>query len=392
LRAGGRRGAGRQPFARLRLAARPIPSGGPHSARLRLAARFACSGLAAAAALLGLACATRLELGERRYREGDRLAALEIWRSVPEDSAERPRAERRIREVEAEFERLVVQYKQRARYFEERGRLAESILSYRLALALQPSDLAALDHVQELARVLAARKGELRSAYADAMAKGDLARAGADFERLRALDPLDPELETQSRQLEAALGAEIERLGRVGRAAFGAGNHAAAERAFRGVLALAPEDESARGYLSYIAAIRSAGNAAGAPPSAFDPAGFATEARIRAEGFHQNSLAAEREGDLYAAIRQELLALEVDPGHAAAREHLAGLRLRLAPELERLIEAGRSAFRNEDLYSALEAWRHALLIDPENERTRAYVARAERQLQNLERLRAEPAE
>ena len=158
------------------------------------------------------------------------------------------------------------------------------------------------------------------------------------------------------------------------------------------MLALDPEDESARGYLSYIATIRSAGNRAGAPPSAFDPAAFATEAGIRAEGFHQNSLAAEREGDLYGAIRQELLALEVDPGHAAAREHLASVRLRLAPQIERLIDAGRGAFRNEDLYSALEAWRQALLIDPENERTRAYVARAERQLQNLERLRAEPAE
>jgi hypothetical protein len=31
-----------------------------------------------------------------------------------------------------------------------------------------------------------------------------------------------------------------------------------------------------------------------------------------------------------------------------------------------------------------------LLIDPENERLRAYISRAERQLENLERLRAEP--
>jgi tetratricopeptide (TPR) repeat protein len=342
--------------------------------------------------LLALACATPLELGERRYREGDRLAALEIWRSVPEDSADRARVERRIAEVEAEFERLVVQYKQRGRYFEERGRLAESILSYRLALALQPSDLAALDHVQELARALASRKSELRGAYEDAMAAGDLARARSLLEELRALDPLDPELETASRQIEAALRSEIERLARTGRSAFGAGSLAAAERAFRGVLALDPDDESARGHLSYIATIRSAGVPAGAPPGAFDPAAFATEAGIRAEGSHQNALAAAREGDLYGAIRHELLALELDPGHVAAGAHLLALRRELAPDLDRLVEAGRSAFRNEDLYSALEAWRQALLIDPENERTRAYVARAERQLQNLERLRSEPME
>jgi tetratricopeptide (TPR) repeat protein len=344
----------------------------------------------AGALLLAVACTTPLELGERRYREGDRLAALRIWRAVPADSADHVRAQRRIGEVEAEFERLVVQYKQRGRYFEQRDRLAESILSYRLALELQPGDLATLEHVQGLARALATRELELRAQYAEAVASGDLARAREILGRLRTLDPLDPELETGNRQLASALRGEIDRLGRIGRGGFAAGDHATAERAFRGVLALDPQDESARGYLSYIATIRDAGGRPGRPPSDFDPTAYATEAGLRAEGFHQNSLAAERQGDLYAAIRQELLALEVDAGHAAAREHLAALRRRLAPELERLIEAGRSAFRNEDLSSALESWRQALLIDPGNERTRAYVARAERQLQNLERLRAGP--
>jgi len=346
--------------------------------------------LHAVCALLVAACTTPLELGERRYREGDRIAALEIWRAVPENSADYARVRHRVGEVEAEFERLVVQYKQRARYFEQRDRLAEAILSYRLALELQPGDVGTLDHVQSLARVLASRKRELRSDYAAAVATGDLARARELLSRLRTLDPIDPDLETDNRQFAEALRAEIERLSRAGRSAFGAGNHAAAERAFRGVLALDPEDESARGYLSYIATIRGAGDRAGA--SDFDPSAFATEAEIRAEGFHQNALAAERRGNLYAAIRQELRALEVDPNHAAARDQLAALRRRLEPDLERLIDAGRNAFRNEDLYSALESWRQALLIDPENERTRAYVARAERQLQNLERLRSEPAE
>jgi len=347
---------------------------------------------AAACALLAAACTTPLELGERRYREGDRLAALEIWRAVPEDAADRERVQRRIGEVEAEFERLVEQYKQRARYFEERDRLAESILSYRLALALQPGDVATLDHVQELTRTLAKRKTSLRQDYTDAVAKGDLGGARGRLDQLRKLDPIDPDLETGSRQLEAALRSEIERLGRIGRGGFAVGNTAAAERAFRGVLALDPDDASARGYLSYLAATRGAGNPPGEFPNDFDPAAFPSEAAIRAEGFHQIALAAERRGDAYTAIRQELRALDVYPDHAATRQHLAELRRGLAPELERLIEAGRTAFRNEDLYSALENWRQALLIDPENERTRAYVARAERQLQNLERLRAEPAE
>jgi tetratricopeptide (TPR) repeat protein len=62
-------------------------------------------------------------------------------------------------------------------------------------------------------------------------------------------------------------------------------------------------------------------------------------------------------------------------------------RAQLSGEVEGLVEAGRDAFRNEELETALSMWRRALLIDPNNERVQAYIARAERQLENLEALR-----
>ena len=65
----------------------------------------------------------------------------------------------------------------------------------------------------------------------------------------------------------------------------------------------------------------------------------------------------------------------------------ARYRKRLAGEAESLVEQGRVAFRDEKLEEALDAWRRALLLDPESERVQAYIARAERQLENLERLR-----
>ncbi len=43
-------------------------------------------------ALVALAlagCGTPLAAGERLYREGDRLGALETWRVIPEDDAAR---------------------------------------------------------------------------------------------------------------------------------------------------------------------------------------------------------------------------------------------------------------------------------------------------------------
>jgi tetratricopeptide (TPR) repeat protein len=64
-------------------------------------------------------------------------------------------------------------------------------------------------------------------------------------------------------------------------------------------------------------------------------------------------------------------------------------RVARAAQVESLVEAGRAAFGVEQLETALDLWRRALMIDPENERIQAYIGRAERQLESLEQLRAE---
>jgi len=346
--------------------------------------RVACTLLAFA----WMGCTTPLATGERQYREGDRLAALETWRAIPEDDPGYEKARERIEVVEDEFQQLVVRYKQRARYFEAKGRLAESIVNYRLALKLQPDDAETLAHVQTLARKVVSDRRALREQYRADFEAADLAGAGVHLEQLRILDPFDPELQVEERELHDGLQTSVTHLLAVGRRGFGDGNYAAAERAFQSVLAVDPNNESARGYLSYIATIRRASQSGGSEPAAFEPPEtFASDAEIRAEGFHQNALAAQ---DPFVAIRDELQALDAYPGHAGARRHLAEIRRQLTPQVEVLIEEGRTHFRNEDLQSALDSWRRALLVDPDNERARAYAARAVRQLANLERLRSEP--
>lgn len=338
-------------------------------------------------ALLAAGCQTPLERGERLYREGDRLAALETWRGVDEGDSQYPEVRARITVVEEEFQQLVERYKQRGRYFEERGHLAESILDYRLALKLQPDDEETLAKVQELARTLAERKEELATRYGEAIGKGDLAAARRAFDALRSLDAFDPELETDERYLRAALHEEVARRLEAARHALSAASYAPARRELAAVLALEPNNESARGYLAYIDTVdREAG--APAPFDAPDP--LASDAQIRAEGFYRNALAAEQSGDLYAAIRHDQRALRADPQHGRARAHLGHLREQLADRVDPLVEAGREAFQRDDLQSALDYWRLALLIEPGNERTRAYLARAERQLANLESLRSDP--
>ncbi|MCH8084537.1 MAG: hypothetical protein IH885_09915 [Myxococcales bacterium] len=349
--------------------------------------RIAC----ALIALSWAGCGTPLAAGERLYREGDRLAALETWRAIPEDEAGHDKALERIAIVEEEFHQLVVRYKQRARYFEAKERLAESIINYRLALKLQPDDAETLAHVQDLAREVARERLALKAQYRADFEAGHLAKAGASLKELRTLDPFDPELQVEERELHAGLQQSIRKLLAVGRRGFSEGNHLAAERAFQSVLAIDPNNESARGYLSYIETIRRASQTAGGEPAAFEPPeAFASDAEIRAEGFHQHALAAEASGDHFAAIGHDLQALNAFAGHAGARQHLAKTRRELAPQVDVLIEEGRTHFRNEDLQSALDSWQRSLLVDPGNERAQAYAARAVRQLENLERLRSEP--
>lgn len=342
-------------------------------------------------ACLAMACTTPLELGERRYQEGDPLAALGVWRGIKTDQFEYEAAQKRIDEVEEEFGQRVRFYKKRALYYEERERLAESVLNYRLALRLQQDDRATLDHVQDLVRRLAGEREEKRLELREAFARGDLAAARDALDRLQVLDPLSPETTNDGRPLEVALAAEIEKRLSRGRRGFGSGDHQGAERAFQSVLELDPSNESAQGYLAFIERIREQDrqNATEARPG--EPREVrASDAEIRAEGMYRNALAAERSGDAFDAIRWDLRALRSDSKHSRARRHLAALRGRLSPEVPGLIEAGRRRFQQEDLQSALDLWRRALLVDPNNTEAREYATRAEQLLESLDRLRGAP--
>lgn len=355
--------------------------------------------LVAALTATSLACATTLERGESRYQQGDRIGALELWRSIPADGHDAETARRRIAEVEDEQQALVARYLQRGAYFERKGRLAEAILSLRVAARLDPSDAQTPVRVLELSRALVEQKAALTRQWQEALAGNRLVEAREKVRALRDLDPFDPAGEDAERRVTAALDAEIERRLALGREGFSGGDYETATLRFREVLVIAPEQESARGYLAYIERIRESEK--NRPALAPAPAPDRTAARraralrtsdpqIRAEGFHQNALSAERAGDPYAAIAHELRAIEIDPEHAAAKRNLAVLRERLGPEVPGLIDAGRVAFQQEDLDGAIDHWRRALLVEPGNERATQYAERARRLLQNLEQLRAEP--
>jgi tetratricopeptide (TPR) repeat protein len=294
---------------------------------------------AAALALLGLwGCATPLELGEEHYRVGDRRGALEIWRAVPRDDRDYPEVVRRVEQVESEFSALVRGYQESARSLEEQGRLAEALLDYRLALVLEPDDPTSWAHVQELARELRRRKAEQEDEYQRLRGAGQLQEARTALVRLRTLDPFEPAFEIEERELQVDLARE-----HVRRKAALADQYR--ERLSKGDL------QAARASLLELRTL-----------DPFDP-----ELEIE-------------ERQLEAGLALEAQKQRARPRNGGAAEG----------EVEGLIEAGRTAFAEERLETALVLWRQAQRIDPDNERVKAYIERAERELDRLARLRNEP--
>ena len=262
-----------------------------------------------------LACTTPHAEGERLYREGDRLGALEAWRAIPESNFEYGQAQQRIAVVEEESDGLVTRYKQRARYFEAKEHLAESILDYRLALRLQPDDSESLAHVQGLARSLAMRKTALGEQYDAAIANSDLASAREHLDQQRRLDPFDPALQAEERALNDAIRPAVTQGLAAGRRLFIAGDLKGAKQRFHSVLELAPDNESAQGYISYISTIQREREAASARSATFSSReGFASDDEIRAEGFYQNALSAERRGGCIGGRGSNAFSL-YRPGH-----------------------------------------------------------------------------
>ncbi len=98
---------------------------------------------------------------------------------------------------------------------------------------------------------------------------------------------------------------------------------------------------------------------------------------------HDNLLRARRHLDRLA---------ERPPADAASRTLRRELEHRFRQGIEQGIAAGRKRYSQGDVAGALAIWQPLAKIDPDNEKLLDHIARAERVLEKLERLRREGAE
>jgi tetratricopeptide (TPR) repeat protein len=355
-----------------------------------------CSRFAVVCALLAslVGCAGAYERGDRLYSQGDVAGALGVWRDISPNSGEYARAHARLETIEGELASSLARYEKRAEFFEDEGRLSEAVLYYRLALKLDPDRPKTLARTQSLYRELRAKELEERARLAAALAAGSLREANATAERLLRINPFDPAIQIELRQVRAETGAQVLRLLEDGKRAYALGDRGGARLSFEHVLELDAENEAALGYLSYIKRYdQEAADQAVAvraertrPPAGALPPPTVSSEEILAEGRFRTGQQAEEVGDPFRAIREYNAALRIDARHAGAKRRLMSLRAELAPRVPTLYEQGKRYFQDEDLEKALVVWRNALLIAPDDTRTKENIDRAERILSRLEEI------
>jgi len=97
------------------------------------------------------------------------------------------------------------------------------------------------------------------------------------------------------------------------------------------------------------------------------------------EAFQANRLSETR--------RQLALLLKEDPGNRPARQLQAEFKRRLEGYIESLLKAGDRLYREGEIAGARATWQAAHNLDPSDPRAKEKIERAQRVLENLERLR-----
>ena len=316
------------------------------------------------------------------YRQGDLAGARQVWRGIHADHRNFGAAAARLEVVDAEFDRALLRYEKQAAFFESEKRLGEAVLYYRLAYNLDRSRSGTLERSQMLVRELAKQEAAQKRGLEEALRANNLEQASRHASALARLNPFDPALQTDVRQVRAGIGEQVDQHLERGKLAYAAGQREAARREFLTVLALDPRHETALGYLSYIHRFEALESKRGLPP----PPEALSRTEILAEGHYRAARQAETAGEPFWAIAEYEAALNVDSGHRLARRDLDALRRKLEPQIGELYALGKRYFQEEDLHNALRAWRRVLLIHPDDSRTRKHVERAERMLSRLEEI------
>lgn len=249
-----------------------------------------------------------------------------------------------------------------ARALEARGNIPDAIAIYR--------QIAASDPYNTLARErLAAAERKLDSAVLTEVRAGDSLKAVRDYdgaraayERALAMDPSSPAVQFRLDSLGMSLKEDLNATLARADTHLSKGRQAQAERDYENVLRRDPGNARAR-------------------------EGLSTIRRLQNQQLFESGKAAYEERRYDQALPIFETVLQQDPRHSEAKRYLAMTREALKPVVETHFRNGLQHYLTEEYKEALDDWKKALRIDPENEAILGYAQRAEEKIRALEELK-----
>jgi tetratricopeptide (TPR) repeat protein len=265
------------------------------------------------------------------------------------------------------------------------GDTAAALVAYRQTLEANPANGAARDEmarieaVREVSRARGDAARDAESAGIEALAAGRYAEALAQFAAILAQDPKNPDARRFHQLAEAGLGREVDLLISQGTLLAERGLLDRAVAKWNEALALAPGDQELKERINSAEsqlrkrtadaqAAAAATTAAAAPPRR-RPAPSPEEA-AETEALYAKGVGVFRQGRTSEAVEYWEIVWKRDPEHGGVREYLTKGYMIL----------GMEQYTSGRLADAIETWRRALEIKPDDQKALLYVERATSEL------------
>jgi len=284
-----------------------------------------------------------------------------------------------------------------ARNLERNGNIADAVLSYARAVAIQPNDplaKAGLERTRSTSDREAARTSAIRQHFAagmDAFSRYNLAAARDEFALILAENPGDADARMMHQRTLRAIENRKTDLALRCRGTIERGQFNEARDRIAEIRALDPGAAEIDELVDRLQAAtkRAQREKTTTTPSNVDAAGSLVAAAVakplsaaqkqEADRLYQRGMVAMEGGRMDEAVKYWELVWTMNPDHSHVSEHLQ----------REYLQRGIVAFSDGNLNRAIEMWENVLRFNPDNERASGYLRRAREQMARTKQILGE---
>lgn len=341
------------------------------------------------AALLLTACSPKVDARQKPstatpraqslIEDGKYYEAIRAWQTEPAGAD----TDQRIKDTEKVLAAEIDRRQKRAISLQKRGRLGEAVRLFDECYGMDPRRDDMIPKSQNARSELARRKADLNKALEGRRAASDLEGSHEQLLKLNYLDPFDSgvrgELEDTEKQWRRELDSAMDAALKLYR------NRSFDEAApqFDRIVKKWPGHALAKNYLA-----QSRTDALSGAKTEKEKAEQSERARLATtvQALIAQADACQKSGDLRCALEKLNAALDEDPDSTLADEKRTALLRDLTPQTEEIYKKGLDYYRSEELNKAIEQWKLVLLINPNHDRARRDLQRAENMLKNFQKV------